>query len=41
VKLVRDSFTNEKYNIESILCRRAINSKNPQLKTKEVIIKNY
>ena len=41
VKLVRDQFTNEKYNILSILCKRAINSKNPNAKAKEVIIKNY
>ena len=41
VSLVRDNFTNEKYNIISILCKRAINSKNPEAKTKEVIIKNY
>ena len=41
VSLVRDNFTNEKYNITSILCKRSINSKNPQSKTKEVVIKNY
>lgn len=41
VNLVRDNFTSEKYNITSILCKRAINSKNPEAKTKEVIIKNY
>jgi DNA adenine methylase len=41
VSLVRNSFTNKKYNITSILCKRAINSKNPKAKTKEVIIKNY
>jgi DNA adenine methylase len=41
VKLVRDNFTNEKYNILSILCKRSINSKNPDAKAKEVIIKNY
>lgn len=41
VKLVRDNFTNEKYKIISILCKRSINSKNPESKTKEVIIKNY
>jgi DNA adenine methylase len=41
VKLVRDNFTNDKYNISSILCKRSINSKNPNAKTKEVIIKNY
>lgn len=45
VSLVRDNFCNcvksEKYNITSILCKRAINSKNPEAKAKEVIIKNY
>lgn len=41
VSLVRDNFTNENYNISSILCKRSINSKNPQAKAKEVIIKNY
>jgi len=41
VNLVRDNFTNEKYNITSILCKRTINSKNPKAKAKEVIIKNY
>jgi DNA adenine methylase len=41
VSLVRDNFTNEKYNTLSILCKRSINSKNPDAKAKEVIIKNY
>jgi len=41
VSLVRDNFTNEKYNTQSILCKRSINSKNPDAKAKEVIIKNY
>lgn len=41
VKLVRDNFTNKKYNIESILCKRLINSKNPESKSGEVIITNY
>ena len=41
VSLVRDNFANEKYSIISILCKRTINSKNPGLKSKEVIIKNY
>lgn len=40
VKLVRDNFT-EKYKIIEILCKRTINSKNPDAKTKEVIIMNY
>ena len=41
VSLVRENFTHEKYNILSILCKRTINSKNPEAKAKEVIIKNY
>lgn len=41
VSLVRENFTNEKYNINSILCKRSINSKNPDAKAKEVIITNY
>jgi len=41
VTLVRENFTSEKYNTTSILCKRAINSKNPNAKAKEVIIKNY
>ena len=41
VKLVRENFTCDKYNITSILCKRSINSKNPEAKAKEVIIKNY
>jgi DNA adenine methylase len=41
VCLVRENFTNEKYNTVSILCKRSINSKNPEAKTKELIIKNY
>jgi len=41
VSLVRENFKNEKYKTESILCKRSINSKNPNAKAKEVIIKNY
>ena len=41
VSLVRENFTNEKYSTLSILCKRSINSKNPNAKAKEVIIKNY
>jgi DNA adenine methylase len=41
VSLVRENFTSEKYSILSILCKRSINSKNPDSKAKEVIIKNY
>jgi DNA adenine methylase len=41
VSMVRDNFTDKKYNITSILCKRSINSKKPESKTKEIIIKNY
>ena len=41
VSLVRENFTNEKYTISSILCKRSIHSKNPGAKAKEVIIKNW
>jgi len=41
VSLVRQNFTSEKYSILSILCKRSINSKNPDSKAKEVIIRNY
>ena len=41
VPLVRDNFTSEQYVISQILCKRSINSKNPDAKTNEVIISNY
>ena len=41
VILVRNNFINKTYNISSILCKRSINSKHPESKAKEVIIKNY
>jgi DNA adenine methylase len=41
VSLVRDNFKNTEYSTTSILCKRAINSKNPEAKAKEVIIMNF
>lgn len=41
VSFVRDNFTNDKYKIATILCKRSINSKNPNAKAHEVIITNY
>jgi DNA adenine methylase len=41
VQLVRDNFKEKNYKIESITCKRSINSKKPDSKTQEVIIKNY
>ena len=38
---VKKNFPEEKYNIQVIMAKRSINSKNPDAKTKEVIIKNY
>jgi DNA adenine methylase len=41
VNFIRENFSEEKYKIKSILCKRSINSKNPNAKAKEVIITNY
>ena len=41
-KLVTDNFNNKKiYSIKKILCKRSINSKKPNSKINEVIIKSY
>jgi DNA adenine methylase len=40
-KFITQNTINQKYKITSILCKRSINSKNPEAKTTEVIIKNY
>ena len=41
VSLIRENFKEDKYKTNSILCKRSINSKKPEAKAKEVIIKNY
>ncbi len=41
VELVRKHFTNEKYRIQTVLCKRTIHSKKPESKTNELIITNY
>jgi DNA adenine methylase len=41
VSLVRENFKMDRYNTSSILCKRSINSKNPEAKAREVIITNY
>jgi len=40
VKLVTDSFNDDSFTVSEIECKRAINSKNPESKTMEVIIAN-
>ena len=41
VELVTNSFKEKKYKTEIVECRRAINQKNPESKTNEVLIKNF
>ena len=43
VEIIRNIFSANEYNytIETLVCKRSINSKNPDSKTNEVIIRNY
>jgi len=41
VAIVRTNFPDGVYTTDTVLCKRSINSKNPESKTNEVIIKNY
>lgn len=41
VKLIRDNFADIPYTVIPLLCKRTINSRNPEIKAKEVLIKNY
>lgn len=41
VPLIREAFTIPLYKVETIVCRRSINSTNPEAKTKEVLIESY
>ena len=38
VPLIREQFPPEKYMVKTLLCKRAIHSKNPETKAKEVLV---
>jgi DNA adenine methylase len=39
--IIKDFFQDNKYKIEEVICKRSINSKKPDSKTIELLIKNY
>ena len=41
VALVREAFIGDNYKITSIMCKRSINSKNPEQKVSEILLTNY
>ena len=41
VTLVREQFTDSRYRVAYLLCKRTIHSKTPDAKAKEVIVRNY
>ena len=41
VELVKNNFTDERFTTQIISCKRSINSKKPDAKTNEVLIKSY
>jgi DNA adenine methylase len=41
VELVKNTYNDDRFQIKTIICRRTINSKNPQSKVNELLIKSY